>query len=88
MHQLGSIRYGISIFGQVMLIPYFTAYLMHYLYNIKTKFHLQKQITFLKSALKMVRRYTNKGKYASVYISKKPIAKFYYKITHEIDSIS
>ena len=26
-----------------MLIPYFTAYLMHYLYNIKTKFHLQKR---------------------------------------------
>ena len=28
---------GIRIFGRVMLIPYFMAYLLHYFYNLKAK---------------------------------------------------
>ena len=29
--------YGMSVLGRVMLIPYFTPYLIHYFYNLKSK---------------------------------------------------
>ena len=42
-----------SIFGRVMLIQYFMAYLIRYFYNLKTKCNRQRPIIFLKSAEKI-----------------------------------
>ena len=41
-----------SVFGLVMLIPYFTAYLIHYYYILKTKYDCQKPTVDLESTSK------------------------------------
>ena len=62
-----------------MLIPYLMAYLLHYFYNLKTKYKRQKLIAFLKSAWKKYFEWWEEkklGSYAKISTSYTKINKY------------
>ena len=44
------VKYGMSVFGWIILIPCFMAYLLHYYFTLNIKCDRQKPIAFMKAA--------------------------------------
>ena len=45
-----------SVLGRVMVIPYFTAYLIHYFYNLKTKCDQKKNHNMILHPKKLIEK--------------------------------